>query len=89
MFFGPVFQLIQRIGNIELREFEADCPVTFEKAIMQCFEADPADRPDALDLLEVIEKVRFEIQRKSNDKRFVESFLRTRDFKFQVNYEKR
>ena len=67
MFHGSVFQLIQKIGNIELREFEAECPADFKKVLMQCLEANPADRPDALDLLEVVDNVRLEIKQKSTN----------------------
>ena len=71
MFSGAVFQLIRKIGNVELREFSAQCPKEFKDIIMKCFEARPANRPDALDLLEVVEEVRFEIKRKSTNTRFV------------------
>ena len=75
MFHGSMFQLVSRISNVKLNKFEAECPEDFQKAIMQCFETDPADRPDALDLLENIETVRFHMKRKSSNKRFVENFL--------------
>ena len=71
MFSGPMFKLIQIIGNVELREFTAACPREFKNIIMKCFEARPANRPDALDLLEVVEEVRFEMKRKSTNTRLV------------------
>ena len=71
MFSGSFLTLINRIANGELSEFEADCPEDLKKAIMQCFEASPDNRPDALEFIEAVENVKFEIQRSLTSNRFV------------------
>ena len=63
MFSGPVFKLINLIGNGELQAFEADCPSEFKNIIMQCFEAVPENRPTALKFIETADDVRFNMQR--------------------------
>ena len=65
MFTGTMFQLINKIGNVELQSFEAECPKEFKDIIMQCFEAKPGNRPSALELIETVENVRFNLQRMS------------------------
>ena len=72
MFSGSVFQLINKIGNVELSAFVAECPVEFKRAIMQCFEVNPDNRPDALEFLEVVEALKFSMQR-SSQQRFFDS----------------
>ena len=63
MFSGSFLTLINRIANGELSEFEADCPEDFKEVIMQCFEARPDNRPDAVEFIEVVENVKFEMER--------------------------
>ena len=58
MFSGPFLVLQTKIMKNQLRKFEADCPEEYKNAIMQCFEADPKKRPDALQFLEVVENIR-------------------------------
>ena len=65
MFPGPEYRLPKKIENIELQEFEAKCPKEFKSIIMECFEANPGNRPSALELTETIENVRFNLQRVS------------------------
>ena len=62
MFSGSQFIVINRIANADVSEFEVDCPENFRKAIMQCFEARPANRPDALEFIETVEGVKFQIE---------------------------
>ena len=72
MFSGSQFILINRIANVELSKFEVDCPEDFKEAIMQCFDARPDNRPDALEFMEIVEKVKFEMQRSSTTQRYVD-----------------
>ena len=62
---GSFLTLMMRIANGELSKFYADCPEGFKLAIMQCFEMKPDNRPDALEFIEVVESVKFELQRSS------------------------
>ena len=66
--------MMAKIGNVELQKFDADCPADFKKIIMQCFEANPANRPDALEILESVESVKFNVQRASTTRRFANNF---------------
>ena len=70
MFAGPFLTLINKIASVQLLPFEADCPEDFEKAIMQCFEANPDSRPDPLSFIEMVEKVKFEMQQTSTSRYF-------------------
>ena len=63
-----MFTLIQKIGNVELQDFKADCPKEFKRIIMQCFEANPGNRPSALEFLEAADDIRFKMQRVSKAK---------------------
>ena len=62
MFTGTFLRVINKIASVQLSPFEADCPADFEKAIMQCFEANPTNRPDPLSFIEIVEKVKYEMQ---------------------------
>ena len=62
MFSGSLMILFNKIGNILLSPFEVDCPEDFRNAIMKCFEPRPADRPDALEFMETVERVKYEMQ---------------------------
>ena len=62
MFSGSIVDLIDDIRGIQLQKFEVECPVDFKNAIMRCFEENPANRPDALEFLEVAENVRLNLQ---------------------------
>ena len=71
MFSGAYFPLMRKIVNNELSKFEADCPEDFKKALMRCFEANPANRPDALEFIEAVESVKFNMQPSATSHRFV------------------
>ena len=71
MFSGSFVTLMNRIANVELSKFEAICPEGFKTAILQCFEARPADRPDALEFIETVDLVKFNIER-STPHRYIE-----------------
>ena len=73
MFSGSFFTLMSSIANGELSDFEADCPEDFKEAIMQCFEASPEDRPEALEFIETVENVKFEMQRSLTSHRYVDN----------------
>ena len=72
MFSGSQFILTNRIANVQLSPFEVECPDAFREAILQCLEAKPSDRPDALQFLEAVEKVKFLLQRSLTLQRYVE-----------------
>ena len=72
MFSGSLMIFMNKIGNVQLSPFEVDCPEDFKKAILQCFEARPDDRPDALQFMEAAERVKFEIQQSSTPQRYVD-----------------
>ena len=72
MFSGAYFPLMRKIVNNELSKFEADYPEDFKKAIMQCFKANPVDRPDALEFIETVESVKFNMQRSATSHRYVD-----------------
>ena len=57
--------MINKIATVELSEFEAECPKDFELAIMQCFEANPDNRPSALEFIDMVENVKFDLQQSS------------------------
>ena len=65
MFPGPEYRLAKKIENLELQDFEAECPKEFKSIIMQCFEADPGNRPSALEFVEAADDIRFKLQQKS------------------------
>ena len=73
MFSGPFLTVINKIASVKLSPFEADCPADFEKAIMQCFEAKPENRPDPLSFIEIVEKVKFEMLQSSTPQRYLDS----------------
>ena len=60
------YLVLKKIENHELREFTAECPKEFKDAIMQCFEFDPNNRPDAYEFMEIVENIRFNLQRAKN-----------------------
>ena len=67
MFSGPNFFIIlKKIENHELRAFTAECPKEFKDAIMQCFEVDPHNRPDAFELMKTIDGIRLNLKRSKN-----------------------
>ena len=71
MFTGSQFILINRIANINLSKFEVACPEDFKKAILQCFEGRPDKRPTALEFMEIVERVKFDM-RQSTTQRYVD-----------------
>ena len=71
MFSGSLMILFNKIGNIQLSPFEVECPEDFKKAILQCFEARPDNRPNALEFMEVVERVKFEMQQ-STSQRYID-----------------
>ena len=62
MFTGPFLKVMMKIASGQLSPFEAECPADFKKAILQCFEAKPTNRPDPLTFIEMVEKVKYEMQ---------------------------
>ena len=75
MFTGSFLTLINRIANCELAKFEADCPQEFKTAITQCFEPKADNRPDAHEFIEAVENVKFELQRSSTSRRYVDRYV--------------
>ena len=76
MFSGPnLFIVAKKIENHDLRPFTADCPKEFKNAIMQCFEVDPNNRPDAFEFMEAVEDIRFKMQREENQRLFCFLFV--------------
>ena len=65
MFSGQFLTLVNDIADIRLSEFEANCPENFKNSIMQCFDARPDNRPDALQFMEAAEGVKFKLQQSS------------------------
>ena len=63
--------MMMKIASVQLSAFEADCPADFKRAILQCFEAKPTDRPDPLSFIETVETVKFEMQQSSLLQRYV------------------
>ena len=57
-----MFVVLKKIENHELRAFTAECPKEFKDAIMQCFEVEPNNRPDAFELMEAIDDIRFNLK---------------------------
>ena len=65
MFDGPFFDLMMKIASVQLSPFDADCPADLKEAILQCFEANPTNRPDPLSFIQTVETVKFELEKSS------------------------
>ena len=65
MFSGPYLRLMTKIASGQLSPFEAECPAEFKDAILQCFEANPTNRPDPLSFIQTVETVKFELEKSS------------------------